>query len=72
MGLSPKLVCEVGNIIKDIHRRGVSIILVEQNARLALRLSNWAYVLEVGSIILGGDARELAKDERVKKAYLGG
>jgi len=72
MGLSPKLVSEVGNIIKDIHRRGVSIILVEQNARLALRLSNWAYVLEVGSIILGGDARELAKDERVKKAYLGG
>ncbi len=72
MGLSPKLVSEVSNIIKGIHRRGVSIILVEQNARLALRLSNWAYVLEVGSIILGGDAMELAKDERVRRAYLGG
>jgi len=72
MGLSPKLVVEVGNIIRDIHKSGVSIILVEQNARLALKLSNKAYVLEVGSITLGGDARELANDERVKKAYLGG
>ena len=72
MGLSPKLVVEVGNIVRDINKRNVSIILVEQNARLALRLSNRAYVLEVGSITLGGNAKELAKDERVKKAYLGG
>ena len=72
MGLSPKLVGEVGDIIRDIHKRGVSIILVEQNARLALRLSDRAYVLEVGRITLEGDAAELAKDERVKKAYLGG
>ena len=72
MGLSPKLVAEVGNIIRDIHQRGVSIILVEQNARLALRLSDKAYVLEIGRITLEGDAKELAKDERVRKAYLGG
>jgi len=72
MGLSPLLVEEVARIIKDINRRGISIILVEQNARVALRLSQRAYILEVGSIVLEGDARELAKDERVKKAYLGG
>jgi branched-chain amino acid transport system ATP-binding protein len=72
MGLSPKLVAEVGDIIRDIHKRRVSIILVEQNARLALKLSDRAYVLEVGRITLEGDAAELAKDERVKKAYLGG
>jgi branched-chain amino acid transport system ATP-binding protein len=72
MGLSPKLVAEVGDIIRDIHQRGVSIILVEQNARLALRLSDRAYVLEVGRITLEGDAKQLAKDERVRKAYLGG
>jgi branched-chain amino acid transport system ATP-binding protein len=72
MGLSPKLVGEVGDIIRDIHKRGVSIILVEQNARLALRLSDRAYVLEVGRVTLEGNAKELAMDERVKKAYLGG
>jgi len=72
MGLSPKLVGEVGRIIKDINGRGVSIILVEQNARLAFKLSDKAYVLETGRITLGGSAKELADDERVKKAYLGG
>ena len=72
MGLSPKLVKEVGNIIRDINKSGVSIMLVEQNARLALKLSNKAYVFEVGSITLRGNAKELANDERVKRAYLGG
>jgi len=72
MGLSPVLVEEVGNIIKDIHKTGIGIILVEQNARMALELANKAYILAVGSIILEGDAKELANDERVKKAYLGG
>ena len=72
MGLSPILVADVGNIIRDINRTGITIILVEQNARMALELANKAYVLEVGSITLKGDAKELANDERVKKAYLGG
>jgi len=72
MGLSPILVEAVGNIISDINKSGISIILVEQNARMALSLANMPYVLEVGSITLGGDAKELSNDERVKKAYLGG
>ncbi|MBA7705935.1 High-affinity branched-chain amino acid transport ATP-binding protein LivF [subsurface metagenome] len=72
MGLSPILVAEVGNIIRDINRTRITIILVEQNARMALELANKAYVLEVGNITLEGGARELANDERVKKAYLGG
>jgi len=72
MGLSPKMVLEVEKIIRDIHQRGVTVILVEQNARLALRLSDKAYILETGSITLGGLARDLAQDERVKKAYFGG
>ncbi|MBA7659164.1 High-affinity branched-chain amino acid transport ATP-binding protein LivF [subsurface metagenome] len=72
MGLSPILVEQVGNIISDINKTGIGIILVEQNARMALSLANKAYILEVGSITLEGDAKELANDERVKKAYLGG
>lgn len=72
MGLSPILVAEVGNIIRDINRTGITIILVEQNARMALELANKAYVLEVGSVTLNGKAKELANDGRVRKAYLGG
>jgi len=71
MGLSPILVEGVGNIIRDINKTGISIVLVEQNARMALELASRAYVLEVGNITLEGDARKLASDERVKKAYLG-
>jgi len=72
LGLSPKMVNEVAKIITQINQIGVTIILVEQNARMALRLSDTAYVLEVGSITLKGDAKTLAKDESVIKAYLGG
>lgn len=72
MGLSPMLVEEVGNITRDINKTGVGIILVEQNARMALSLANKAYVVEVGNIVLEGDAKQLANDEHVKKAYLGG
>jgi branched-chain amino acid transport system ATP-binding protein len=72
MGLSPLLVKETAHIVSDINRAGVSIVLVEQNARMALNLAHTAYILEVGQIVLGGDAREIARDERVKKAYLGG
>ena len=71
-GLSPLLVKEFGNILREINKEGKSIILVEQNARMALKLAKRAYLLEVGNIVVEGDAQELANDERVKKAYLGG
>ena len=66
------MVNEVGKIITQINKSGVTIILVEQNARMALELANKAYVLEVGNVILKGDARTVAQDENVIKAYLGG
>jgi branched-chain amino acid transport system ATP-binding protein len=72
LGLSPVFVQKVKGIIEDINRKGVSIVLVEQNARMALRLAHKAYVLEVGKVVLEGDARKLSDDEHVKKAYLGG
>jgi branched-chain amino acid transport system ATP-binding protein len=72
MGLSPLLVEEVGNIITNINKSGISIMLVEQNARMALELANNAYILEVGGIVFQGSAQELANNERVKKVYLGG
>ena len=71
LGLSPLLVSEVGKIIKEIQKSGVSIILVEQNARMALSLANRAYVLETGRIVLEGNGKELLCNEEVKKAYLG-
>ena len=71
LGLSPLLVREVARIIGNINRGGVSIILIEQNARMAFKLAQRAYILEVGNIILQGDAKDLANDERVKRAYLG-
>jgi len=72
LGLSPIMVAEVGKIITDIHKEGVGIILVEQNAHMALSLSETAYVLEVGRVVLEGSASELLHDDQVKKAYLGG
>jgi branched-chain amino acid transport system ATP-binding protein len=72
LGLSPILVSEVAKIITQINQIGVTIVLVEQNARMALKLANTAYVLEIGSIALKGDAKTVAKDENVIKAYLGG
>lgn len=72
MGLSPLMVEEVGAIIRDIDQTDTSILLVEQNARMALGLARTAYILEVGRVVLEGDARQIASDDRVKKAYLGG
>ena len=72
MGLAPLMVEEVGRIIKEINRSGLSIMLVEQNARMALKLAHRAYIMELGSISLEGDGPELANNDRVKKAYLGG
>jgi len=72
MGLSPVMVQEVGRIIRDIVDRGVPVVLVEQNAELALRLARFAYVLETGNIALQGPAHELHDNDHVKRAYLGG
>lgn len=73
LGLSPILVEEIGSIINELNSTGdVGILLVEQNARMALSLAGYAYVLETGRIALAGDAKSLANDEHVKKAYLGG
>ena len=72
MGLAPLLIKEIFSIIADINATGTTILLVEQNANMALSIAHRAYVLETGRITLSGDARELAASEAVRKAYLGG
>jgi len=72
LGLSPLLMAEVARIIENINKTGVSVVLVEQNTRIAFKLSDRVYVLEVGKVILEGKTSEIVQDERVKKAYLGG
>lgn len=72
MGLAPILVREIFNIIQDINAQGTTILLVEQNARMALSIANRAYVMENGSIVLSGTGEELAASEEIQKAYLGG
>lgn len=72
MGLAPLLVKEIFNIIKEINASGTTILLVEQNANMALSIADKAYVLETGRITLSGTAQELASSEAVRKAYLGG
>ena len=71
MGLSPLLVKEIFSIIQELHKSGITILLVEQNAKMALAVSDRAYVLETGTISMEGPAAELAADDRVRKAYLG-
>lgn len=71
-GLSPILVKELSDTLRKFNNDGKSIMLVEQNARMALKLAKKAYLLEVGSIVVGGKASELSNDDRVKRAYLGG
>ena len=71
MGLSPILVEEIFDIIKEISKSGTTVLLVEQNAKKALSIANRAYVLETGKIVLEGDANKLMDEESVKKAYLG-
>ena len=71
MGLSPLLVKEIFSIIKEVHKQGITVLLVEQNAKMALSISDRAYVLETGHISMSGAADELLNDEQVKKAYLG-
>ena len=72
MGLSPLLVKEIFHIIEEINKKGTTIFLVEQNAKMALAIANRAYVLETGKITLEGTGAELSNDARVQKAYLGG
>jgi branched-chain amino acid transport system ATP-binding protein len=72
MGLAPLLVKEIFSIIKEINASGTTVLLVEQNAHMALSIANRAYVLETGRITLSGDAKELAASEEIRKAYLGG
>jgi branched-chain amino acid transport system ATP-binding protein len=71
IGLSPIMTAEIGKIIRQINSLGVTIVLVEQNAMLALTLAQYGYVLETGNLVMQGKAQELLQDEGVKKAYLG-
>ena len=71
LGLAPQLVQLIFQIIRRINAEGTTILLVEQNAHMALEVAHEAYVLEVGSIVMSGDAKELARSDAVKKAYLG-
>ena len=71
MSLSPKLVKEIFSIIRKLHEQGITILLVEQNAKMALSIADRAYVLETGRITMEGDAKELLNNEQVRKAYLG-
>ena len=72
LGLAPLLVKEVFEIIKEINKQGKTILLVEQNALAAFNIAHYAYLLEVGKVVLEGKGMDLAADERVKEAYLGG
>lgn len=72
MGLSPLLISEIFKIIRDVNESGMTVLLVEQNAKQALEIADRAYVLETGTISMSGDASELAADEKVRAAYLGG
>jgi len=72
LGLAPLLVKEVFEIIKEINKQGKTILLVEQNAQAAFQIAHYAYLLEVGSVVLEGTGMDLAADERVREAYLGG
>ena len=72
LGLSPIMCAEIAKIIRNIHKDGKTVILVEQNARLALALAQHAYVIETGDIVLSGPAQELRENDNVRRVYLGG
>ena len=71
MGLAPLVVQDIMRIIKQLNNEGTTILLVEQNAKIALKLADYGYVLETGKMVLEGDSAELRQDEKVTKAYLG-
>ena len=72
MGIAPLIVKDITDIIRNLHKEGTTILLVEQNAKMALGLADYGYVLDTGSIVLEGKGAELKEDEKVIKAYLGG
>ena len=72
MGLAPLLVEQIFEIIKELHKAGTTILLVEQNAQMALSVADRGYVLETGKVVTSGTGADLLEDESVKKAYLGG
>ncbi len=71
LGLAPIMVQEVGKIIRTISGDGVTLLLIEQNAKMALRLANRGYVLETGTVAIEGTSRELISNDKVRKAYMG-
>ena len=71
MGLAPLVVQDIFSIIKEINNQGVTVLLIEQNANMALKIADLAYVLETGTITMSGTGAELLADEKVKEAYLG-
>ena len=71
MGLAPLLVNEIFSIIRQLHEEGIAIVVVEQNVKKALKITQRAYVMELGKILYHGDSRELMTDDRVRKCYLG-
>jgi len=72
MGLAPLLVREIFDIVKNINSTGTTILLVEQNAKMALSIAHRAYVIETGSIVMSGTGEELANSDEIQKSYLGG
>lgn len=72
LGLAPKLILEVARLVQTINREGITVVMVEQNARLALKISDYAFVLETGSVTLQGASEELLQSDRIRAAYLGG
>ena len=71
LGLAPIVVQGIFDIIKEINKQGVTVLLIEQNANMALKVADYAYVLETGNVTLEGTGQELLNNEQVKKAYLG-
>lgn len=72
LGLAPKIIQNIFRLIREIQKTGISILLIEQNAHMALKVSNRAYLLETGRIKISGEVQDLLKDDELKKAYLGG
>ena len=72
MGLAPIFIQEIFNIIQEIQKQGTTVLLIEQNAKMALSIADRGYVLETGKVVLSGTGQELLESEEVKKAYLGG
>ena len=72
MGLAPLLVKQIFNIIEKINEEGTTILLVEQNANMALSIAHHAYVIETGKVVISGDAKELQSSDQIREAYLGG